>query len=91
MLKMTKTIKGTMYNIEENVNMYDTIFIKKKQKLSTFKGLSSLWLLEGVRAGRIKSVLDIGCGAGAFYHARISINANINYLGYDQVCMEGLC
>lgn len=80
---MQGRINLTTYESDDFVDLYDTASLLKNKKLPTFKGLSSLWLLKAIEEGRVQSVIDFGCGAGAFYHAAKSLNPNIRYFGID--------
>lgn len=76
-------IESTMYDQDDTVDLYDTAALKSGTALSTFRSPSDLEFLDMVSALGIRSVLDIGCGAGAFYHALSSVKPDIDYFGYD--------
>lgn len=70
------------YEIPGKVDRYDAEKCPI-ESLSTFKRPTSRELITKMKAGGSKSVLDIGCGAGAFYKiARESI-PEIRYHGID--------
>ena len=70
-----------MYDAAETVDRYDTATTSRK--LSTFRSPVELEFLDMVEALDIKSVFDIGCGAGAFYHLLSSVSPNMVYQGID--------
>lgn len=69
-------VNTTMYDREEKVDAYDTA---SGEKLSTFNSVIELEFLDMIDAFDIKSVLDVGCGAGAFYHLLSSAKPGVKY------------
>jgi len=68
-----------MYESEETVDRYDTT----NDKLSTFNSPIEVEFLDMIDALGIRSVLDIGCGAGAFFHLLRASGFTGRYLGVD--------
>lgn len=77
--KMVEWVDATMYDSEKTVDRYDTV----NANLSTFNSAMELEFLDMIDALDIRSVLDVGCGAGAFYHLVSSVRPGIRYFGYD--------
>lgn len=71
----------SMYDNEDTVNLYDTC--SEAKKLSTFNSPIEIEFLDFIEYANISSVLDLGCGAGAFYHLLKSVHPNVAYFGYD--------
>ena len=78
-------IELTMYDEESVVDLYDTASLLAGRPFSPFRASSDLEFLDMVQAPtlEIRSVLDLGCGAGAFYHALSSVKPDLRYYGYD--------
>jgi SAM-dependent methyltransferase len=74
-------IDSTMYDQPGMADSYDTA--NCASGISTFKLPEELEFLDMVAALNIRSVLDIGCGAGAFYHLLHSVHPQVKYQGYD--------
>jgi len=74
-------IDATMYDDEQTVDAYDPANLEKG--LSTFHSPLELDFLDMIDRLKIKSVLDIGCGAGAFCHLLSHTHPHVAYTGYD--------
>ena len=74
-------INKKMYDFEDMVDYYDTL--KSPENLSTFNSVLELEILDLIQFSDAKSILDLGCGAGAFYHLVSSVYPGIEYKGYD--------
>jgi SAM-dependent methyltransferase len=73
-------VDATMYDLEAIVDAYDP---ESDRKLSTLNSLIELEFLDLIERQNIKTVIDIGCGAGAFYHLLRSASPETKYFGYD--------
>lgn len=67
------------YEREETVERYDASF----ENVSTFRRPTSHKLIELMKLNGAKSVLDIGCGAGAFYSLLTDNDLSVRYKGVD--------
>ena len=70
-----------MYDDPDTVELYDVS--GKSNKLSTLNHPIDLEFLDMIESLKLKSVLDLGCGAGAFYHLLKARKLDIEYFGYD--------
>ncbi len=74
-------VDSTMYDSEKKVDRYDTS--NTSRALSTFNSPIEVEFLDMLDALKISSLIDLGCGAGAFYHLVASVCPDIGYSGYD--------
>jgi len=74
---------ATMYDQDDVVDKYDVSALKNGAQINTFRAPYNLEFIDMVGTLGIRSVLDIGCGAGSFYHALSSAYPGIDYLGFD--------
>ena len=79
--KRVEWIDATMYDDEQTVDAYDPANLD--QGLSTFHSPLELDFLDMIDVCEIRSVLDIGCGAGAFCHLLSHTHPDVAYTGYD--------
>lgn len=76
----------TMYDDENIVNYYDTK--NSIEKISTFNSSAELEFIDMMRYYKLKSVLDLGCSSGAFYHLCSSVFPKIYYKGFDKSAIQ---
>lgn len=74
-------VSASMYDSEAKVDRYDTS--NTSRRLSTFNSPVEIEFLDMIGALGLSSVLDLGCGAGAFYHLVNSVHPETQYFGYD--------
>ncbi|MGH8605608.1 MAG: class I SAM-dependent methyltransferase, partial [Gammaproteobacteria bacterium] len=80
-------LSGTMYDDPSVSILYDTQHYKKthgSRPLSTFRTWYELEFLDFLKTSAARSVLDVGCGPGAFYHLLESAYpGTFRYFGID--------
>lgn len=71
-------VEATMYDDEATVDRYDRERADNRPPAAT-----DLEFLDMVAKLNVRSVLDLGCGAGAFYEMLRDSHPNVSYFGYD--------
>lgn len=71
----------SMYEDPEVVARYDVSNLECM--ISTFRSSSDLEFIDMCKHFKFRSVLDLGCGAGAFFHLLKAEFGDIEYVGYD--------
>lgn len=80
-------VSSTVYDDPEVSRRYDSLAYSTQQfgdKASTFRSAYELEFLDYIEQEGVESILDIGCGCGAFYHLVQSVYPNrFRYRGID--------
>lgn len=73
------------YERKEVVDRYDSEYFRQGliSTISTMEGPTSGGLIDYILRNGLRSVLDLGCGAGAFYHLLKSQVTSLSYRGFD--------